>query len=116
MARSWIAFGLVAALLSAGCVPVTEPVGDVEKAEPDKGLLGTWVEPKPKGRAAPLTMFEELTIDAPAVKGNPKGLMRTATNNDSPDIWFFTATAGKARLREDLDPGTGCEKRPAETR
>jgi hypothetical protein len=30
---------LVVALGCAGCVPVTEPVGDIEKAEPDKALV-----------------------------------------------------------------------------
>jgi hypothetical protein len=30
MVRAPIAFGIVAALLSVGCVPVTEPVGDID--------------------------------------------------------------------------------------
>jgi hypothetical protein len=86
----------VAALLSAGCVPVSHPVGDVEKAEPDKGLVGKWTAPKKAGPLAALSTFEELVIDVPAVKGNAKGLMRAVPDN-APDgeLWFYTATVGK---------------------
>jgi hypothetical protein len=35
--------GLLTLLLPlAGCVPVTEPLSDPTKAEPDKRLLGKW--------------------------------------------------------------------------
>ena len=30
-------YSVVALVACTGCVPVTEPVGDIEKAEPDKG-------------------------------------------------------------------------------
>lgn len=81
-------FPLVA-VLACGCVPVTEPVGDVANAEPDKALIGTWAA---EGKAV-------LKIDAPVVKGNPKGLMRwtfTESKNEEP-IWFFVATVGKEK-------------------
>jgi hypothetical protein len=85
-------FGLFAvAVLSSGCVPVTEPLGDIDKAEPDKNLIGSWtVSDENK---------ETLAIDVPAVKGNPKGLMRAVTNGKPDDpsnvIWFFTTSVGK---------------------
>lgn len=87
---------LLAALLPVGCVPVTEPLGELGKSEPDKALIGKW---KVTGRDGLTTIVQPtaFTIDAPAVKGNPKGLMR-ATNdeNDGDDyLWFFTATFGK---------------------
>jgi hypothetical protein len=93
MARSLILFGIVAALLSAGCVPVTEPVGDIDKAEPNKELLGEWKHEN-----------DLWIIDRPDVKGNPKGVMRirivpngkkveAATERET--FWFFTATVGK---------------------
>jgi hypothetical protein len=81
---------LLFALAAVGCVPVTEPVGDITKAEPDKNLVGTWGNPGGK---------DELKFDAPVVKGNPKGLMRwtfTESKNEEP-IWFFVATVGKEK-------------------
>ncbi len=83
-----------AVLASVGCVPVTEPVGDIDKAERDKALVGTWTVTKSKGLAAMLNI-ESLTVDAPDVKGNPKGLMLAGTNGSDPDLGFFTATVGK---------------------
>jgi hypothetical protein len=84
------------ALLSAGCVPVTEPVGDIDKAEPNKDLIGTWEDHE---RSAQLWV-----VDRPEVKGNPKGLMRVRIVEKGKRIedakpgdtmWFFTAAAGK---------------------
>ncbi len=80
----------VLALVAVGCVPVTEPVGDVTKAELDKDLIGIWTGSDGK---------DALKIDAPVVKGNPKGLMRwtfAASKNEEP-IWFFVATVGKEK-------------------
>jgi hypothetical protein len=78
-----VPLALVAALLT-GCVPATEPLCDPDKAEPDEGLLGVW-------RLNDNVTFE---IDSPAVKGNPKGLMRAA--GESKDaFWFFTTKIGK---------------------
>jgi hypothetical protein len=78
---------LAFAILLAGCVPVSEPVGDIAKAEPDKGLLGDWQE------------HSSMVIDVPNVKGNPKGLMRAVNDNKPEDpanvLWFFTTTIGK---------------------
>lgn len=93
MTRSLFAPAAVAALLSAGCVPVTEPVGAVEKAEPDKKLVGKWTVARGKGLAGMLNV-SALEIDVPVVKGNPKGLMRNAENDKAP-LWFFTAAVGK---------------------
>ena len=93
--RSLVPIAL-AVLASVGCVPVTEPVGVIDKAEPDKGLVGTWTVTKAKGLVAMLGV-ETLTVDAPDVKGNPKGLMRatTAENINDGELAFFTATVGK---------------------
>ena len=78
----------VIAVLLPGCVPVTEPLSDPDKAEPDKRLLGTW-----QSADCP---YE---IDAPPVKGNPKGLMRALrygrADNPQNIFWFFTTTIGK---------------------
>jgi hypothetical protein len=75
------------AVLSPGCVPVTEPVGDVTKAQPDKNLPGVW-----EGDTT-------LTITLPEVKGNPKGLMRVVSRQgergEPSTLWFFTTTIGK---------------------
>jgi hypothetical protein len=84
---------VLVAVLLPGCVPVTEPLSDPDKAEPDKRLLGKWESP------------ENLEIDSPAVKGNPKGLMRVVYDGDRPPpddlppgknaTWFFTTKIGK---------------------
>jgi hypothetical protein len=84
---------VVALVACTGCVPVTEPVGAIDKAEPDKALVGTWnrvQDDKPTG--------ETVTVDVPEVKGNPKGLMRSTQTcpGTKPNVnWFFTATVGK---------------------
>jgi hypothetical protein len=83
--------GLV--VLVAGCIPVTEPIGDIDKAEPDKSLVGLWQSEESKNN--------RMIVDFPSVKGNPKGLMRIrvgtqpedATDKDT--LWFFTAKLGK---------------------
>jgi hypothetical protein len=83
-------------ILSAGCVPVTNPVGDIDKAEPDKDLIGSWRDDEREPRL--------WVVDHPRVKGNPKGLMRVRVVENGkkledlkPDdaFWFFTATIGK---------------------
>ena len=82
--------GLFAAvLLAAGCVLVTEPLSDVNKAEPDKDLVGKWL----KNASSP----DDLVIDHPAVKDNPKGLMRvtTGTAGQASVIWFYCSTVEK---------------------
>jgi hypothetical protein len=73
---------VLVAVLLPGCVPVTEPLSDPDKAEPDKRLEGKW-----EGGAI-------IEIDRPAVKGNPKGLMRARDLIDG-DRWFFTTKIGK---------------------
>jgi hypothetical protein len=87
---------LLCASFSTGCVPVTEPVGDIDKAEPSEDLIGTWED---RDREPPLW-----TVDRPEVKGNPKGLMRLRVLEKGQKIedlkptdaiWFFTATVGK---------------------
>jgi hypothetical protein len=80
----------VAAL--CGCVPVTQPIGDVEKAEPEKNLIGEWAPAdKPETVA--------IRIDQPEVKGNPKGLMRMWMHGEpkSFTIWFFVATVAREK-------------------
>jgi hypothetical protein len=82
------------ALLSAGCVDVTEPVGDISKAEPNKKLLGEWkVDEATRGT---------FVIERPDVKGNPKGLMRYRdlgadgkAAKDGKPMWFFTTEVGQ---------------------
>ena len=82
---------LVAVLLP-GCVPVREPLSDAGKAEQDKGLLGKW-------HRVNFTCDETYEIESPAVKGNPKGLMRAVYDGRADDprnaFWFFTTTIGK---------------------
>jgi hypothetical protein len=78
------------ALLSPGCLMVTEPVGDIDKAEPDEALVGTWArEDKPDQAGVRIEI-------PPRVKGNPKGLMRMHILDNKPDgpIWFFVTTVG----------------------
>ena len=85
--RRFLPVAALVAITSAGCVPVTEPVGDIDKSEPDKNLLGNW-----NGSG-------EMAIDVPDVKGNPKGLMRAVNDgkvNDPQNVlWFFTTKIGK---------------------
>jgi hypothetical protein len=86
-----LAFPLVlVAVLLPGCVPVTEPLSDPDKAEPDKRLLGQWQRGDESQRCE---------IDSPPVKGNPKGLMRAVYDGRADDpknaFWFFTTTIGK---------------------
>jgi hypothetical protein len=84
-----VALVLVAVPLP-GCIRVTAPLSDPDKAEPDKRLLGNW-ESTDGNRA--------WEIDSPAVKGNPKGLMRAVCDGRADDprdaFWFFTTTIGK---------------------
>jgi hypothetical protein len=88
-------------------VPVTEPIGDISKAEQDKAILGTWVNPEKNNEVV-------LKIDAPEVKGNPKGLMRMfmlngmKDANDPDPLWFFVATVGKEKF------GNACLERDVE--
>ena len=83
-------YPLVVALTTCtGCVEATEPIGDIDMAESDKGLVGTWTVADARGLAEQFKV-ERLTIDAPEVKGNPKGLMR---GNDN--TWFYLTTIGK---------------------
>jgi hypothetical protein len=84
------------AALCAGCVPVTQPVGDIDKVGPDKALVGKWSAAKARGTPVVFNI-KSLTVDAPEVKGNPKGLMRAIMNpgNNESELWFFTTTVGK---------------------
>ena len=112
---------LTLAALGTGCVPVTEPLSDVEKAEPDKALVGSWgVVPDPKAKPDP-PEAKGIKISVPGVKGNPKGLMCAEFLGVAPDqnpvgvkgnpkglmcyggdtddskegIWFYTTKIGK---------------------
>jgi len=88
----------VFAVLSPGCIPVTEPVGDIDKAEPDKALVGSWEPTDQVGEG------EVWVVERPEVKGNPKGLMRVAIVGkgkkredvkDKSSLWFFATLVGK---------------------
>jgi hypothetical protein len=88
-------FGLVAfaVVLAPGCIPVTNPVGDIEKAEPDKSLVGVWVSTK--------NTSDKLRIETQEVKGVPKGLMTMTALGTDPErdpIWFFPSPVGKERF------------------
>lgn len=98
MVRRLLPFAALIALFCIGCVPVVEPVGDIEKAEPDKGLVGKWTVTK-SGGLAQLLDVKALTVEAPEVKGNPKGLTRGIFNTGDQDteMWFFVTTVGKAQ-------------------
>jgi hypothetical protein len=82
---------LLSALLSPGCVPVAEPVGDIEKSKPDKTLIGTWALAERPERPV-------VRIDlAPEVKENPSGLMTETDveSNQGKTLFFFVSTIGK---------------------
>jgi hypothetical protein len=84
------------AILSAGCVPVTEPLTPVEKAEPDKALVGTWklTYAKLTGRDPQL-----LRIEADPGKGNPKGMMKFVIVKGAREepIWVHLSKIGTER-------------------
>jgi hypothetical protein len=88
MARWTLCLAAVAALLP-GCLFVTQPLSDPNKAEPEKRLLGKWEGSRGRLRE----------IDCPAWKGNPKGLMRCREYGEYGEyeyaFWFFTTTIGK---------------------
>ena len=78
---------------SAGCVPVTNPVGDIDKAEPDKALVGTWVSTQ---NSSDIVRFE-----VREVKGIPKGMMPMTVLGTSPErdpYWCFVSTVGKEKF------------------
>jgi hypothetical protein len=81
MSRRALALIAVVVLLP-GCVIVTQPLSDPDKAEPDKALFGRWVSDG-----------KHQEIDCPAVKGHPKGLMHC--KDDGSGFWFFTTSIGK---------------------
>lgn len=100
MLRRFLPVSALAALFCVGCVPVTDPVGDIDKAEPDKELLGTW----------DASGSEQWVIDVPDVKGNPKGLMRIRVvdgDKTKETMWFFTAVVGKRIYANLLIGGDG---------
>jgi hypothetical protein len=73
--------------------PVSEPLSDLAKAKPDKRLLGKW--------SFKLKDYGDIPggeIDIPAVKGNPKELMRAVFSGGpqtqegpppTPSFWSF---------------------------
>jgi hypothetical protein len=81
------------AFLSPGCVPVTNPVGDIDKAEPDEALVGTWVSTK---NPSDIVRFE-----VREVKGVPKGMMPMTALGTSPErdpYWLFVSAVGKEKF------------------
>lgn len=94
----------------SGCVPVSDGAGNIDKAEPDKNLIGSWLSNE--------TEPNRWAVDHPTVKGNPKGLMRvrivekgekleTVTSKDT--LWFFTATIGKDTYVDALVGGSNAD-------
>jgi hypothetical protein len=90
------------AFLATGCVPVTEPLADPDKSEPDKRLLGkSWRFGFPLDKSKPVNSKPAnwgeilVEIDSPVVKGNPKGLMRIGDQSGGNWFWFFTTSIGK---------------------
>ncbi|HJZ53920.1 MAG TPA: hypothetical protein VKE74_03130 [Gemmataceae bacterium] len=79
--------------LLPGCVPMTEPLSDVHKAEPVKGLIGKW-RSEMKDRD-----YYWWEIDRPEVKGNPPGLMRIVVGGriagPQQAMWFYSTRLGK---------------------
>jgi hypothetical protein len=87
------AFPVLLAILFTGCVAVTNPVGDIDKAEPDGELVGTWVSTK---NPSDIVRFEVRDV-----KGVPKGMMPMTALGTSPErdpYWFFVATVGKEKF------------------
>ena len=82
------AFPVLLAILFTGCVAVTNPVGDIDKAEPDREIVGTWVSTK---NPSDIVRFE-----VREVKGVPKGMMPMTALGDQ--YWFFVATVGKEKF------------------
>jgi hypothetical protein len=95
MSRYLFPFAVVSFL--AGCVPVTVPLSDPAKAEPDKDLIGKWMAQAVGKYKVPADgKPKTLEIDVPVVKGNPKGLMRAEGEAlSSKPCWFFTTKIDK---------------------
>jgi hypothetical protein len=85
---------VLVAVLLPGCVPVTEPLSDPDKAKRVERLLGKWESIGNRDRG-----WHDCEIDCPPVKDNPKGLMRAVLEGKADDpkntFWFFTTTIGK---------------------
>jgi hypothetical protein len=83
----------IPAFLAPGCVPVTNPVGDIDKAEPDKELVGTWISTK---NPSDIVRFE-----IREVKGVPRGMMPLTVLGTQPErdpYWFFVGKVGKEKF------------------
>jgi hypothetical protein len=103
------------AVLVSGCIPVTEPLGEIDKSEPDKALVGEWSTLNRRG-AADFLRVKSLTVDIPEVKGNPKGLMRgfmaQADKKVDTEVWFFTTAIGKHTYATILVGSTASQELP----
>lgn len=80
-------------LISTGCVPVTNPVGDIDKAEPDQELVGTWVSTK--------NPSDVVRFEVRPVKGVPKGMMPLTVLGTDPErdpYWCFVSVVGKEKF------------------
>ena len=96
MSRFLLVLPSFVALLFTGCVPVSDGAGDIDKAEPDKNLFGSWLDQEREPW--------RWVVDRPEVMGNPKGVMRVRlvekgekfeSQKASDTLWFFTAMIGK---------------------
>jgi hypothetical protein len=94
-----------AIVFAGGCVPVTQPLTDIEKAEPDKELVGAWTVTKTNGFSTS-AQDNTLTFDVPEVKDNPKGLMRVVMKKEteSTPLWFIVSPVGKHKYANILLP------------
>ncbi len=81
------------AVLTPGCFPVNEPLGDIDKAEPANDLIGEWIE-QDKITKKEVAVW---TVDRPEIKGHPKGLMRAKSVDAGIEIWFFVIEINKQR-------------------
>jgi hypothetical protein len=82
-------YPLALIVLLPGCVPVTEPLSDADKAKPVKELVGKWQA---------TSGGNWIEIDTPLVKGNPPGLMRMVSGGpmiSEQPCWFYVTLLGK---------------------
>jgi hypothetical protein len=100
-------FLIAVSFLVPGCVYVTHPLSDPDKAEPDKELLGKWnIDLKASNFPIPARFPDQKQatplwiIESVAIKGNPKGMMhcRYRVADQVGDFWFFPTTIGKNKF------------------
>ena len=103
--RQIVIFALTAFL--TGCIPVTEPLSDVSRAESDAQLFGAWA-----WKHEVIGKVRRIVIDAPLIEGNPKGLIRVRNLDDlhAEPTWMFPTLIGKAAYLSIIDSTSNGEK------